>query len=138
MLKKSILLFTLLAIGVGIYFYLFVNQKSDLSEGFAVGNGRVETTQVDVASKLSGRLIDIDAEEGDLVQKDEILAHIDTKELNAKLQEAIANKQQAVENKNYTIAIVEQKQSELALIQKNYNRALSLYNNKSIHLVIYE
>ena len=125
MLKKSILLFTLLAIGVGIYFYLFVNQKSDLSEGFAVGNGRVETTQVDVASKLSGRLIDIDAEEGDLVQKDEILAHIDTKELNAKLQEAIANKQQAVENKNYTIAIVEQKQSELALIQKNYNRALS-------------
>ena len=37
MLKKSILLFTLLAIGVGIYFYLFVNQKSDLSEGFAVG-----------------------------------------------------------------------------------------------------
>ena len=103
MLKKSILLFTLLAIGVGIYFYLFVNQKSDLSEGFAVGNGRVETTQVDVASKLSGRLIDIDAEEGDLVQKDEILAHIDTKELNAKLQEAIANKQQAVENKNYTI-----------------------------------
>ena len=134
MLKKSILLFTLLAIGVGIYFYLFVNQKSDLSEGFAVGNGRVETTQVDVASKLSGRLIDIDAEEGDLVQKDEILAHIDTKELNAKLQEAIANKQQAVENKNYTIAIVEQKQSELALIQKNYNRALSLYNSKSIAL----
>ena len=138
MLKKSILLFTLLAIGVGIYFYLFVNQKSDLSEGFAVGNGRVETTQVDVASKLSGRLIDIDAEEGDLVQKDEILAHIDTKELNAKLQEAIANKQQAVENKNYTIAIVEQKQSELALIQKNYNRALSLYNSKSIELAEYQ
>ena len=138
MLKKSILLFTLLAIGVGIYFYLFVNQKSDLSEGFAVGNGRVETTQVDVASKLSGRLIDIDAEEGDLVQKDEILAHIDTKELNAKLQEAIANKQQAVENKNYTIAIVEQKQSELALIQKNYNRALSLYNSKSIALAEYQ
>ena len=40
MLKKSILLFTLLAIGVGIYFYLFVNQKSDLSEGFTFGNGR--------------------------------------------------------------------------------------------------
>ena len=138
MLKKSILLFTLLAIGVGIYFYLFVNQKSDLSEGFAVGNGRVETTQVDVASKLSGRLIDIDAEEGDLVQKDEILAHIDTKELNAKLQEAMAYEQQAIENKNYALAIVEEKQSQLSLAKKDYDRANSLYKTKSIPLAEFQ
>jgi HlyD family secretion protein len=138
MLKKSILLLSLVAIAVAIYFYLFVNKQSDLPAGFAVGNGRIETTQVDIASKLSGRLIDINVEEGALVQKDEILAHIDTKELNAKLQEAIAYEQQAIENKNYTLAIVEQKQSELALIQKNYNRALSLYNTKSIPLAEYQ
>lgn len=138
MLKKAILLLSLVAIAIAIYFYLFVNKQSDLPEGFSVANGRIETTQVDISSKLSGRLIDINVEEGALVQKDEILAHIDTKELNAKLQEAIAYEQQAIENKNYTLAIVEQKQSELALIQKNYNRAVSLYNSKSIPLAEYQ
>mgnify|MGYP000408564274 CR=1 FL=1 len=73
-----------------------------------------------------------------LVEKNQVLARLDIKELNTKLQEAIAYKQQAIENKNYALAIVEEKQSELSLAKKNYDRANSLYKTKSIPLAEFQ
>lgn len=118
MLKKLIIILLLLVVLAAIYFYSFMNKQSNLPEGFATGNGRIETTQVDISSKLSGRLINIDSQEGDLVEKNQVLARLDIKELNAKLQEAMAYEQQAIENKNYALAIVEEKQSQLSLAKK--------------------
>ena len=138
MLKKLIIILLLLVVLAAIYFYSFMNKQSNLPEGFASGNGRIETTQVDISSKLSGRLINIDSQEGDLVEKNQVLARLDIKELNTKLQEAIAYKQQAIENKNYALAIVEEKQSELSLAKKNYDRANSLYKTKSIPLAEFQ
>ena len=83
-------------------------------------------------------MINIDSQEGDLVEKNQVLARLDIKELNTKLQEAIAYKQQAIENKNYALAIVEEKQSELSLAKKNYDRANSLYKTKSIPLAEFQ
>ena len=138
MLKKLIIILLLLVVLAAIYFYSFMNKQSNLPEGFASWNGRIETTQVDISSKLSGRLINIDSQEGDLVEKNQVLARLDIKELNTKLQEAIAYKQQAIENKNYALAIVEEKQSELSLAKKNYDRANSLYKTKSIPLAEFQ
>ena len=138
MLKKLIIILLLLVVLAAIYFYSFMNKQSDLPEGFATGNGRIETTQVDISSKLSGRLINIDSQEGDLVEKNQVLARLDIKELNTKLQEAIAYKQQAIENKNYALAIVEEKQSQLSLAKKDYDRANSLYKTKSIPLAEFQ
>lgn len=138
MLKKIIVLLFLLAASIAVYFYVIANKQSKLPEGFAVGNGRIETTQVDISAKLPGRLLDINVEEGSLIQKDELLASLDIKELNAKLQEVTAYKQQAIENKNYTLAIVQEKESALNLVRKNYNRASSLYQSKSIPLAEYQ
>ena len=138
MLKKLIIILLLLVVLAAIYFYSFMNKHSNLPEGFATGNGRIETTQVDISSKLSGRLINIDSQEGDLVEKNQVLARLDIKELNTKLQEAIAYKQQAIENKNYALAIVEEKQSQLSLAKKDYDRANSLYKTKSIPLAEFQ
>jgi HlyD family secretion protein len=138
MLKRIIVLLFLLGVSAAVYFYVIANKQSKVPEGFAVGNGRIETTQVDISSKLAGRLVDISVEEGSLIQKDEILASLDIKELNAKLQEVTAYKQQAIENKNYTLAIVQEKESALNLVKKNYNRANSLYQSKSIPLAEYQ
>lgn len=138
MLKKLIIILLLLVVLAAIYFYSFMNKQSNLPEGFATGNGRIETTQVDISSKLSGRLINIDSQEGDLVEKNQLLARLDIKELNAKLQEAMAYEQQAIENKNYALAIVEEKQSQLSLAKKDYDRANSLYKTKSIPLAEFQ
>ena len=138
MLKRIIVLLLLLGVSAAVYFYVIANKQSKVPEGFAVGNGRIETTQVDISSKLAGRLLNISVDEGSLIQKDELLASLDIKELNAKLHEVTAYKQQAIENKNYTLAIVQEKESALNLVKKNYDRANSLYKSKSIPLAEYQ
>ncbi len=45
-------------------------------EGFAVGNGRIEATEIDIATKLLGRISDVLVREGDLVTPGQVLAKI--------------------------------------------------------------
>jgi len=68
-------------------------------EGFARGNGRVEADLVDVSTRLSGRIADIAVQEGDLVAQGDILAVMDTTELEAqkmRVQAGIASAEAAV------------------------------------------
>ena len=136
--KKIFLFIILIACAIALYFIYNYLQVSQLPKEFAVGNGRLETTQVDISSKLSGRLLDINVDEGDTVEKDQLLATLDTKQLDSKLQEALAYVEQAKQNKNYALAIVTQRESELNLANNNYNRSKTLYKNKSIPLVEFQ
>ena len=104
-------------------------------ESFASGNGRIEATEVDIATKFPGRLTEIKAREGDMVSAGQVLARFDTKELEARLQMVQAQVEQARQNKNYAVAVVAQRQSELALAQKNLERSKNLYVTKNISLV---
>ena len=136
--KKIFLFIILIACAIALYFLYNYLQVPQLPKEFAVGNGRLETTQVDISSKLSGRLLDINVDEGDTVEKDQLLAALDTKQLDSKLQEALAYVEQAKQNKNYALAIVTQRESELNLANNNYNRSKTLYKNKSIPLVEFQ
>ena len=75
-------------------------QPEPLPEGIVVGNGRIEAVQVDVATKFSGRIRDVLAKEGDLVQAGQVLARMDTLQLEASLAQAqaqLAEVEQSVE-----------------------------------------
>ena len=137
-MKKIFFIVVLVSIFISFYYFSYLQKESKNLEGFAFGNGRSQTTQVDISSKLSGRLEAITVQEGDLVEKNQVLARLDIKELNTKLQEAMAYEQQAIENKNYALAIVEEKQSQLSLAKKDYDRANSLYKTKSIPLAEFQ
>ena len=132
---KILLGLGILAAAVLIYIFIYSKKDTNIYEGIASGNGRIETTQVDISSKLSGRLSSIEVQEGDIVQEGQVLARLDTKELEAKLHEASANLEQAKQNKKYALAIVEQRKSELELAEKNYERSENLFSKKSIALV---
>lgn len=139
MTKTKLFIFIVfIAAAITAYMFFLNTNNHELSEEFAVGNGRIETTQVDIASKLSGRLEKLFVEEGDIVQEGELIAQLDVKELTAKLQEAVAHKDQAIQSKNYAKAIVKQRESELTLAKDNYNRAHTLYKQKSIPLVEFQ
>lgn len=103
-----------------------------LPEGFASGNGRIEATEVNIATKLPGRLLTISAEEGDLVQSGQILARMDTKEIDADLRGAQAQLKQAEENKKYAQAIVTQQKTDLSYAEKQYKRAQDLVRKNLI------
>lgn len=63
--------------------------------GFASGNGRIEATEIDIATKAPGRVIDILVNEGDLVTEGQTLAHMQTQSLEAQRDEARAHQRQA-------------------------------------------
>lgn len=81
-----------------------------LGDGFASGNGRIEATEIDVATKLGGRIREISVDEGDFVQPGQIIARMDTEVLEAQLNQARAQVRQA-ENAILTVqALVAQRE----------------------------
>lgn len=64
-------------------------------EGFIRSNGRIEATEIDIAARQGGRLQDVLVREGDFVQKDQVLAHLQTDSLIAQRDEARAQLAQA-------------------------------------------
>jgi len=64
--------------------------------GFVNGNGRIEAAEVDVATKLGGRIDDIMVAEGDFVAAGQTLATMQVQVLEAQRDEARAQYQQAV------------------------------------------
>lgn len=107
-------------------------------EGIASGNGRIETIQINISAKYGGRVMDIYAQEGDMVKKGQLLAKLDTKELDAQLKVSLAGVEQARQNKNYAKAIVSQTDSEFKQRKKNFIRTQSLYKDGSLALINFE
>ena len=100
--------------------------------GFAMSNGRTEATEVIVATKLAGRLAEVRADEGDEVKAGEVLARMDTRELEAALAQAQAEQRRAEEHLRYVDALLAQGRSELEFAQKSYERAKSLQASRSV------
>ena len=64
--------------------------------GFVSGNGRVEATEIDVATKLAGRVQNIMVDEGDFVHAGQTLAQMQIDVLDAQRDAAQAQSRQAV------------------------------------------
>ena len=89
-------------------------RPSGLGEGFASGNGRIEATEIDVATKSPGRVLEILADEGDFVQPGQVLARMDTDVLQAQLNQARAQVRQGENAIRTAEAMVAQRESERA------------------------
>lgn len=95
-------------------------------EGFARGNGRIEADLVDVSTRLSGRVATIAVQEGDLVAQGDVLAVMDTTELEAQRMRA----QAAVASAEAAVAVaragVSKAEANLALANSEQSRAETL------------
>ena len=105
-----------------------------IPEGIASGNGRIEATEVDISTKLAGRLAAVFAQEGDMVEAGRIMARMDTQDLTAQLRNAEAGIRQAQQERLYAAAMVDQRKSELSLAKKELERSRRLYESKCIPL----
>lgn len=83
-----------LLVGGGYYAWLWLKPQP-LSEGFASGNGRIEATEIDVSTKIPGRIKEILVDEGDFVTAGQVLARMDTAVLEAQHREADAQLRKA-------------------------------------------
>ncbi|MDP4190931.1 MAG: efflux RND transporter periplasmic adaptor subunit [Bacteroidota bacterium] len=106
--------------------------------------GVVETSTVDVASKIPGRIDTVFVGEGDIVHKGQILARLESKEMDAKLEqargvmEAAKSKMQMAHNgarpeeKEATEKLYRQAQAQYDLAEKTWKRIQSLYKDQVI------
>jgi HlyD family secretion protein len=99
-----------------------------LPAGFAVGNGRIEATQIDIATKLPGRIKDVLAAEGDFVESGQVVARMDTQVQEAELRQAEAQVSQARNAVETAKAVVAQRESELIFARNTLKRSEDLVN----------
>jgi HlyD family secretion protein len=93
--KKISLLVGLIAlVSLSIWFW-FIQKSSQPVDYLVSGNGRIEATEIDIATKYAGRVIEIHAREGDFIETGDIVASMQIDVLNAQLSEAQAQLQKA-------------------------------------------
>ncbi len=92
-------------------------RPAELGEAFVSGNGRIEATEIDVATKYAGRVTEIFAGEGDFVKAGQVLAQMQIEVLNAQRDEARAHQQQAINGVASAEAMVKVRESDLAAAQ---------------------
>jgi HlyD family secretion protein len=111
-----------------------------VGEGFVSGNGRIEATEIAIATKTGGRVAEIRVNEGDFVQAGQVLARMELDSLRAQREEAVARLQQAQEavanaraavalresDHASALAVVAQRESELDAAQRRLPRSEKL------------
>ena len=125
-LRPLIAVAIVLAAVAAIGWYVWDQNTGGLPEGFATGNGRIEADQIDIATKVPGRVAEIRVNEGQLVQPGEVLAVMDTRELEAQLARAEADAARAASQVEEVRALIEQRRAERTLAEEEFTRATEL------------
>ncbi|ROH93606.1 HlyD family efflux transporter periplasmic adaptor subunit [Stagnimonas aquatica] len=95
--KKLLALVALVVLAAIAYYGWSRLRQQGPGEGFISGNGRIEATEVDLATKLGGRVEAVLVNEGDFVQAGQVLARMQVDVLEAQRDEALAHRQQALD-----------------------------------------
>ena len=103
-----IIIMVLIIAGLGWFFWR--QQTSKIPDGFLLANGRIEGREVNISSKVQGRIMNLYADEGDTVKKGQILAALESDQIKAQVSAA---------QENLKIA---QHQQEQAYLDLDYTR----------------
>lgn len=114
-------------VGAALIWLVFLADRgSTVPDGIVYGNGQIEAVQVDIATKLSGRVAQVNAAEGDLVKRGDLVATIDATQLKAQLARAEAEVASAESAVAAAVASVAQAEAQLALTDKELERSSRL------------
>ncbi len=119
---------------------VMVSQKDNdaLPPGFVQGNGRIEAEQVDIAPTVAGRVAKVLAAEGSMISPGDVLVLMDTDELSAALDRALAEVALARQTKAEAEAVVVQRESEQRRAAHELERATALLKSNNIPETLFE
>ena len=112
--------------GAGVWLWS-CNKASEQPDAIASGNGRLEATAVDIATKNKGRIAEILCQEGDFLEVGQVVGRMDTRSLAAQYRQAEASVEQARHAKSYVQALVQQRKSEGVVAKKDFARSQATY-----------
>lgn len=123
-----LLLAVLGAAGGGGYLW-WQHAHPPLPLGISSGNGRIEADEIDIATKYAGRVAELLADIGDMVTPGQVVARMDTKELQQSLSKAEAQEQQAQHVVDQAQASLAQAQAQKTLADQEIQRTRALLQN---------
>ncbi len=128
------------ALAAVVAFVWLKYRSNGADTALASGNGRIEATEVDIATKAPGRVKEVLLGEGDFVRAGQVVATMDTDSLDAQLSQAEAQLNQAGSSvaiarsqlaqrraeKSAMLAVLAQREAELEVARKRQNRSSTL------------
>jgi len=132
-LRATILGLVVLAGAVGGGYAIWRDHQRDtLLDGFARTNGRVEATQIVISSKLPGQLLEVLVREGDDVAAGQVLARVESDEIEAQVRGATSEvgrlrqaKSQAMADRERLAAQMAYERSELDRVRQVYQKGFA-------------
>jgi HlyD family secretion protein len=104
----------------------------DMPEGIFKTNGRIEATQVDVAAKYPGRLVDITVEEGSEVKAGQVVGRVSSPEYEAQLRAAQSNVDRSEQTLAEAESLIQQRNAVLAAAKSDFERGQELIGKQII------
>ena len=108
----------IIAVLVGAWYWY-----RDYSRYITSDDARIDADNVTIGSKMLGRIVAVYAQEGDFVTKGKLLAELDSSDLYAQRNQAIAMKEQAITNFGQANAKFVSDQQSLKVVEINLERA---------------
>jgi len=108
--KKKTLIIPLVVAAAAVAWALVYYMVKNSGSGELKLSGNIEATEVRLAFQVGGRITELLTDEGNMVKKGEVVAHIDKEELSAIREQAAASQKQA-ESENQ-LALIELKRAE--------------------------
>lgn len=127
-MQLSFRIFAVIAALAGVAAYVILNGEDTrpVPDGIVFGNGRLEAVEVDIETKIAGRVDKILVREGDLVKDGEHLASIDSAQLRAQLLRSEAEIASAQSLVAQAQAQITQTEAQLRLAERELERASAL------------
>lgn len=110
--KQLILAGAVIVLAAGGYYAWKAFNGDGLPDDIAKGNGRIEAVEIDISTKSPGRIREILADEGDFVQENDILARMDTDQLESQRKQAEAQLRRAEIGIETARSLVTQREAE--------------------------
>ena len=121
-----IALLLMIGAGAGIGWLWWQQHQSRLPPGIAYGNGRLESDEIDIDTKFAGRIAKLFVDEGDMVAAGQVVAMMDTRDLQASLKKSEALASQAQRALDEAKANLVQQQTQVTLAQQELDRTSAL------------
>ncbi|WP_142850622.1 HlyD family secretion protein [Telmatospirillum sp. J64-1] len=139
----GLLAFLLVALG----YYAWTSPFGQgLPPGIVSGNGRIEAVEIDIATRTAGRIRDIFVNEGDFVEEGQVLARMDTEQLEAQRRQAEAQLRRArigidtakslviqrEAERNAALAVAVQREAQLNAAERKLARSEQLAKTSTV------
>lgn len=106
--------------------YWWLHRAPALPPGFAFGNGRLEADAIDIDTKFAGRIEQLLVDEGDMASAGQVLAVMDTSDLEASLKKSqaiVGQDQRALDEARANLDV---QRTQLTLARQELDRTATL------------